>query len=284
VRELCGRDGVVLIFNDTITGFRGSTSGVQSVCGVTPDLSTWGKAMGNGFTIAAIAGRRTQVELGGLNTDRPRVFLLSSTHGAGTVSLAAFRAVVRACAETDPVAPMERRGAALAVGVNAVAAEAGVDAALTVVGRPSCQIFRTANASGAPSQAMRMLFLQEIMRRGVLGQSFVIAAAPSDADVEQTVEAAREATVAYRKALETGRPENLLKGRPVAPRAPVARRPAAGLTSGGGRPTRPGGTEWVLVLACAATKLGSMKSPGHDAIKTTSAAGDGALIGNLRSS
>jgi glutamate-1-semialdehyde 2,1-aminomutase len=64
---------------------------------------------------------------------------------------------------------------------------------------------------------MRTLFLQEILRRGVLGQSFVISAAHTDADVEQTVEAAREATVAYRKALETGRPEELFTGRPVAP-------------------------------------------------------------------
>jgi glutamate-1-semialdehyde 2,1-aminomutase len=217
VRALCDRHGVVLIFDETITGFRWATGGAQSVYGVTPDLSTWGKAMGNGFPIAAIAGRRELMELGGLNTDRPRVFLLSSTHGAETVSLAAFRAVVAAYAATDPVATMERQGAKLAAGVNEVAAEAGIADALSVLGRPSCQIFRTADASGTPSQAMRTLFLQEILRRGVLGQSFVISAAHTDADVEQTVEAARGATVAYRKALESGRPEDLFDGRPVAP-------------------------------------------------------------------
>ena len=112
---------------------------------------------------------------------------------------------------------MERQGRALAEGVNAAAAEAGIGEHLSVLGRPSCQIFRTADATGAPSQAMRTLFLQEILRRGVLGQSFVISAAHTDADVEQTVEAARAATVAYRKALETGRPEELFTGRPVAP-------------------------------------------------------------------
>ena len=122
-----------------------------------------------------------------------------------------------AYAATDPVATMERQGAKLAAGVNEVAAEAGIADALSVLGRPSCQIFRTADASGTPSQAMRTLFLQEILRRGVLGQSFVISAAHTDADVEQTVEAARGATVAYRKALESGRPEDLFDGRPVAP-------------------------------------------------------------------
>jgi glutamate-1-semialdehyde 2,1-aminomutase len=64
---------------------------------------------------------------------------------------------------------------------------------------------------------MRTLFLQEILRRGVLGQSYVISAAHTDRDVAQTVDAAREAMVAYRKALDTGRPEELFTGRPVAP-------------------------------------------------------------------
>ena len=48
---------------------------------MTPDLSTWGKALGNGFPISALAGRRELMELGGLRTERPRVFLLSTTHG-----------------------------------------------------------------------------------------------------------------------------------------------------------------------------------------------------------
>ncbi|MFC4949908.1 glutamate-1-semialdehyde 2,1-aminomutase [Pseudonocardia sp. GCM10023141] len=217
VRELCDGHGVVLIFDEMITGFRWAAGGAQSIYGITPDLSTWGKAMGNGFPIAALAGRRELMELGGLGTDRARVFLLSSTHGAESVSLAAFRAVVQAYRETDPVAAMERQGRALADGVNAVAAEAGIADRLDVAGRPSCLVFRTKDAEGVPSQAMRTLYLQEILQRGVLGQSYVISAAHTDADVEQTVDAARGAVSAYRKALETGRPEDLFAGRPVAP-------------------------------------------------------------------
>jgi glutamate-1-semialdehyde 2,1-aminomutase len=217
VRGLCDRYGTVLVFDETITGFRWAAGGAQAVYGVTPDLSTWGKAMGNGFSVAALAGRRELMELGGLRTGRPRVFLLSSTNGAEATGLAAFRAVVAAYRDTDPVATMERQGRVLAEGVNAAAAEAGIAEFVSVLGRPSCQIFRTADATGAPSQAMRTLFLQEILRRGVLGQSYVISAAHTDTDVEQTVDAAREAMVAYRKALDTGRPEELFTGRPVAP-------------------------------------------------------------------
>ena len=210
----------MFVLDETITGFRWAAGGAQAVYDVAPDLSTWGKGMGNGFAVAALAGRRELMELGGLRTDRPRVFLLSSTHGAETTGLAAFRAVVHAYTDPagpDPVAVMERQGRALADGVNAAAAEAGIAEHLSVAGRPSCQVFRTTDADGRPSQVMRTLFLAEILRRGVLGQSYVISAAHTDADVALTVEAARAAAVTYRKALETGRPEDLFEGRPVAP-------------------------------------------------------------------
>ncbi len=104
VRALCDTHGAVLVFDEIITGFRWSVHGAQSLYGVTPDLSCWGKAIGNGFPISALAGRRELMELGGLNTDRDRVFLLSTTHGAETTGLAAFRAVLAAYRETDPIA------------------------------------------------------------------------------------------------------------------------------------------------------------------------------------
>jgi glutamate-1-semialdehyde 2,1-aminomutase len=138
---------------------------------------------------------------------------------------------------------MERQGAVLAEGINAAAAEAGIADHLSVLGRSSCLVFRTADADGAPSQAMRTLFLQEILKRGVLGQSYVISAAHTDADVEQTIEAARVAMIAYRRALETGRPEELFSGRPVAPahrrfaHPRELRRSAAGRAAGA--PQRP---------------------------------------------
>ena len=116
VRALCDAHGAVLVFDETITGFRWSEHGAQHLYGVTPDLSCWGKAMGNGFPISALAGKRELMELGGLRTDRDRVFLLSSTHGAETGGLAAFRAVVTAYRETDPIATMQRQGALLAEG------------------------------------------------------------------------------------------------------------------------------------------------------------------------
>ncbi len=217
VRRLCDDHGTVLVFDEMITGFRWSAGGAQAVYGVTPDLSCWGKAMGNGFPISALAGRRELMELGGLRTEAPRVFLLSTTHGPETVSLAAFRAVAAAYTESDPVGRMERGGVQLANGVNSVAAELGIAEAVSVIGRPSCLIFTTKDTQGEPSQPFRTLFLQELLRRGVLGQSFVISAAHTGREIEHTIEAARQALIIYRKALEAGGVDGLLDGRPVAP-------------------------------------------------------------------
>jgi glutamate-1-semialdehyde 2,1-aminomutase len=217
LRELCTAEGAVLVFDEMITGFRWATGGAQEAFGVVPDLSTWGKAMGNGFAMAALAGKREIMELGGLNTDAERVFLLSTTNGPEAVGLAAFRAVVQAYRTTDPVGAMRHAGERLAAGANQVIDDAGMREYVEVAGHPNCLVFLTRDPSGAPSQEYRTLFLGELLKAGVLGQSFVISAAHTDADVDQTIQAVADALPVYGKAIELGSTAGLLAGRPVAP-------------------------------------------------------------------
>lgn len=217
VRELCTAHGTVLVFDEMITGFRWSAHGGQHVYGVTPDLSAWGKAMGNGFPVSALAGTAELMSRGGLDCDGERAFLLSTTHGPETVSLAAFRAVVATYRERDVVDEMERAGRRLALGVEQVSRAAGTFPQVQAVGRPSCLVFTSCNAAGQPSQAFRALLLQELLRRGILGQSFVISAAHTDDDVDATIAAVSESAQVYRRALDAGTTEGLLHSRPVAP-------------------------------------------------------------------
>ncbi|OBB22191.1 glutamate-1-semialdehyde 2,1-aminomutase [Mycolicibacterium peregrinum] len=217
VRELCDRTGTLLVFDEMITGFRWSAGGAQAVYGITPDLSCWGKAMGNGFPLSALAGKREFMELGGLRTDRDRVFLLSTTHGPETASLAAFRAVARAYVTEDPVGRMEHAGRLLEQGFAAAAAEQGLSDYVQVVGRPSCLVYVTRDARLSPSQEYRTLFLQELLHHGVLGQSFVTSAAHNDTAVAHTIDAVRSALRVYRRAIDQQSVEGLLIGRPVAP-------------------------------------------------------------------
>lgn len=217
VRDLADREGFVLVFDEMITGMRWAAGGAQAVYGVTPDLSTWGKALGNGFAVSALAGRRELMELGGLNTDRPRVFLLSTTHGAETTGLAAFLAVSEAYAERDVVAVMERQGAVLREGFEALVRGHGLEGTVALSGRPSCLVYSTRDHEGSPSQAFRALFLQELLSRGVLGQSFVISAAHTPEDLDRTLEACDGALAVYAKAVSAGTTDGFLVGPPVAP-------------------------------------------------------------------
>ena len=125
------------------------------------------------------------MELGGLRTDAPRAFLLSTTHGPETTGLAAYLAVAEAYRRAG------RRGRHGAAGPQARRRRQRVPrpswASPTTSrssGRPSCLVFVTSDHRGRPSQEFRTLFLQEMLERGVLGQSFVISAAHTDDDVE----------------------------------------------------------------------------------------------------
>ena len=205
LRELCRQQGALLIFDEMITGFRYSNGGAQGLFGVTPDLSCFGKALGNGFAVSALAGRREFMDLGGFPAaDRRRVFLLSTTHGAEGHSLAAARAVLAAYQAEDVVATMYRQGRRLADGVLAEVSARGLDAFVTLSGPPCNMVYGTRDADGAPSQPFRTLMLQELLERGVLAPSFVISAAHTDADVDRTIEAVAGALDVYAEALSSG--------------------------------------------------------------------------------
>ncbi|MFC9428047.1 glutamate-1-semialdehyde 2,1-aminomutase [Streptomyces sp. NPDC056987] len=217
LRELAHRHGCVLVFDEMITGFRWSEAGAQGLYGVVPDLSTFGKALGNGFAVSALAGRRDLMERGGLRHSADRVFLLSTTHGAETHSLAAAMAVQTTYAEEGVTARLHALGERLAAGVREAAAGLGVGDHVIVRGRASNLVFATLDENRRPSQEYRTLFLRRLLAGGVLAPSFVVSSALTDADIEHTVEVVAQACAVYRKALDAGDPTPWLAGRPVKP-------------------------------------------------------------------
>ncbi|MGW1951436.1 glutamate-1-semialdehyde 2,1-aminomutase [Streptomyces sp. NPDC001920] len=217
LRELADRHGCVLVFDEMITGFRWSEAGAQGLYGVVPDLSTFGKALGNGFAVSALAGRRELMERGGLRHSGDRVFLLSTTHGAETHSLAAAMAVQRTFTEEGVTAQLHAIGERLAAGVREAAAGMGVGDHLVVRGRASNLVFATLDENLRPSQRYRTLFLRRLLAGGVLAPSFVVSSALSDADIDHTVEVVAQACAVYRKALDAADPTPWTGGRPVKP-------------------------------------------------------------------
>ena len=216
LRDLCDAQGALLVLDEMITGFRWHARGAQHVYGIRPDLSTFGKGLGNGLSVSALVGRRDIMERGGIRDEHERVFLLSTTHGAETHGLAAAIAVMRIHREEGIADLLADRGERLRSVVDAAIRLHGLEAHVQLFGRPSNLVFATLDAEGNRSQPFRTLFLQELIDGGVLGPSFVVSAAHSDADIERTGEVAEHALRVYRSALEDGI-ERHLRGRSVQP-------------------------------------------------------------------
>jgi glutamate-1-semialdehyde 2,1-aminomutase len=216
VKELCEQAGAVLLFDEMITGFRWHLGGAQKLHSVVPHLSTFGKAMGNGFAIAALVGKAEIMRLGGLDHDQPRVFLLSTTHGAETHALAASLQTIEIYSKNHVVEFLWKQGERLRSLVKRSVAENRLEGFFELLGRPCNLVFETRDETGGRSQSFRTLFMQELIRRGVIAPSFVVSFSHSDADIDRTADAVFESHVVYRKALDEGI-EKYLEGRPVKP-------------------------------------------------------------------
>lgn len=216
LRRLCDQHGTVLILDEIITGLRWGVGGAQAVHGIRPDLSTWAKALGNGFSVAALTGRRELMELGGLQHQQERVFLLSTTYGAESHGLAAMRAVLQTYRREPVIEHLQQAGQYLRQLLEPVIAELGLTGYFGLHGPPQCLMYSTRDAAGQPSQAFRTLFLQETLRRGLLLPSLIVSYAHQPADIELTADRITEALRVYRRALDEGLTTHL-HGRPVQP-------------------------------------------------------------------
>jgi glutamate-1-semialdehyde 2,1-aminomutase len=216
LQSLCKENGSVFILDEMITGFRWHNGGGQAYHNIIPDLSAFGKAMGNGFSVAALAGKREIMRLGGLNHEHERVFLLSLTHGAENHSLAAAKKVMQIYKKEPVIETLWRQGERLAKGIQKSITEYKLDGYFVVLGQPCCLIYGTRDHNKQPSQPFRALFLQELIKRGILAPSLVVSYSHSDEDIDKTIEAVHESLYIYRKALNQG-VENYLIGRPVQP-------------------------------------------------------------------
>jgi glutamate-1-semialdehyde 2,1-aminomutase len=216
LRALCDSEGALLILDEMITGFRWHERGAQYLYSIEPDLSTFGKALANGFPLSALVGRRDVMRLGGFTDDADRVFLLSQTAGAQPWALAAMLAVIDTFQQDHVAARLLRIGQQLRQGVEKVVADAGLSAYFQLLGRDCNMVYVARDGAGRPSQEFRTLVLQEFLERGILAPSFVVSAAHDPAAIDHTVAAVADLMAVYRKALDHGI-GTVLRGRPVRP-------------------------------------------------------------------
>jgi glutamate-1-semialdehyde 2,1-aminomutase len=198
LRRVASDHGIVLIFDEVITGFRVGPGGAQGLFGIRPDLSIFAKALGAGFPVAAMAGRRDIMELiasGRVNH--------SGTYNANVVSMSAALATLRALAADDGAVyhRLNAAGRALIDGISGAAKRAGVH--LQVTGVPAA--FHTCFASHpihdyaaytrADGARLRQ-FLAALLDRGIrpTGRgTWFLSSAHSDSDIAETCTAVEAA-------------------------------------------------------------------------------------------
>ena len=186
VKSLAHAHGALLVFDETITGFRYANGGAQELFGVTPDLATFGKGLANGYPVSAVAGRANVMKL------MEEVFF-SFTFGGETLSLAAARATLQRLQREDVCARLAAKGTALQRGLRSVIEDNGLADVFAVSGHPSWTFLSIKDTAGANAFEIKTLYLQEMIERGFLTiGTFNLSDAHSDADIAAVVAAHRE--------------------------------------------------------------------------------------------
>lgn len=203
-RELCHANGALFVLDEMITGFRFHNGGAQEVYDVQPDLACFGKAMANGYSLSALVGLREIMQLGGIRHQGERVFLLSTTHGAEYPALAAAIATMGIYKSEPVIAHLYEAGERLRRGVEQAAVAHNVGDYFSLNGRPCNLLFATLDVDRKPSQAFRTLFLQELIKGGVIAPSFIVSYSHDDTSIDQTIHVVERALRVYRKALDEG--------------------------------------------------------------------------------
>lgn len=156
VREIASRIGAVLIFDEVTSGFRMNLGGIHLTLGVEPDIAVLGKALGNGFPIAAVLGRREVM-------DHAQRTFISSTFWTERIGFTAALATIRKM-QTHPVQPeMVRFGEKINAGWRELAQKHGIPIEIHGIPPLTHLVFQVDDA-----QAVQTLYAQEMLARGYL--------------------------------------------------------------------------------------------------------------------
>ena len=161
VCEIARAAGAVVIFDETITGFRYAVGGAQEYFGVTPDLACFGKGLANGYPLAAVAGRAD------IMAEFEEIFF-SFTMGGETLSLAAARAAIDKSVRENVPANLARTGGRLMAGVSDLISRHQCSELISLSGHPSWSFLTIRGTPRADDFALKTLFLQEVLARGIL--------------------------------------------------------------------------------------------------------------------
>lgn len=172
--DLAHRHGTLWIMDEMITGFKTDFPGSIRKFNARPDMATWGKGIANGFSFCALTGTREVMELGGIKqTEKPRVFLVSTTHGGETHAIAAGLATIAVFEQEPVIAHNHSIGDYFIKGATEIIRSRNLEGCLELTGFNWSVGLMVRNRSGQPDFGLRTLFMQEMIRRGILYQGIL---------------------------------------------------------------------------------------------------------------
>lgn len=211
VRELCTRNGALLIFDEIITGFRLALGGAQEYFRVIPDLACFGKGMANGFPLSALVGRRDIMRL------LEEVFF-SFTAGGEVASLAACVATIEKMRREAVIPRLWCQGERIRDHANRAAERTGTADAIKCAGLGPRSVMNFTRSNGEPWWELKSLFQQECIRRGLLFTgAHNIAFAHGDDEVSAVCKIYDEVFLLVADAIRRGDVADRLEGPPVEP-------------------------------------------------------------------
>jgi glutamate-1-semialdehyde 2,1-aminomutase len=205
VEEICKDNRIVFILDEMITGFRWDIKGAQYLYNIDPDISTFGKAMANGFSVAAVSGKRKYMELGSIEKkNSERVFLLSTTHGAEMSGLGAFIETVSFLKKNNVIKNNWNYGHQLVKTANEISKSLKIQNNFFFKGPACSPYFVCKDPNGKVSLDFRTLFIQEMLKNKVLMPWVSIAYRHQTKELNYTIKAIENSLYVYKKALNYG--------------------------------------------------------------------------------
>lgn len=212
------RHGALWIMDEMITGFKTDFPGSMKKYNVVPDMTTWGKGIANGFSFCCLTGKKEVMELGGIrNAGQEKLFLISTTHGGETCSIAAGLATIDEFEKHPVVKHNQAMGQRFIEGSSKIFASHGLAHSIKNLQFNWHASLGYFDNEGNNSFGLRTLFHQELIRQGVLFQGiFCPNYSHTEKEVDYILEAMNEACVVYKKGLEEGY-SKYLAGEPIKP-------------------------------------------------------------------
>jgi glutamate-1-semialdehyde 2,1-aminomutase len=211
VKELTHQHGAVLIFDETITGFRYAIGGAQEYFGVTPDLATFGKGLANGYPVSALTGK---AEIMRIVED----IFFSFTFGGETLSLAAALATINKLQREPVIQTMTVRGEAILTGVQGSIDRHNVGHIFSLSGHPTWSFVLINDVAPYTQWQIKTLFLQEMFARGILTfGTHNLSYAHSEADLSRLFTVYDEVFSLIGGAVDSQELESYLRCQPLEP-------------------------------------------------------------------